>query len=89
MKFKELQKIITENDIYVFYDNDYWKFRKYSMEMELTNEQDEECIIIHSDDVDFDSFPPNQLYAGNCYGNGIMVLLANTPHHRIKGVRVA
>ncbi|MDR1199831.1 MAG: hypothetical protein LBK94_12610 [Prevotellaceae bacterium] len=87
--FKDLQEIITNEDIYIFYDNDFWEFRRYPMNMELTEEQDRNCIIAYSDDIDFSTFPKNQLYYGNQYGNGIMVLLANTPNHRIKGVRVA
>jgi hypothetical protein len=87
--FKELQEIITREDVYIFYDNDYWELRRYPMDMELTEEQDENCIIVHSDDVDFDTFPKHQCYSGNQYGNGLMVLLANTNNHRTKGVRVA
>jgi hypothetical protein len=87
--FKDLQEIITNEDVYVFYDNDYFKLGRYPMDMELTEEQDRNCIIAHSDDIDFSTFPEGQLYYGNQYGNGIMVLLANTPNHRIKGVEVA
>jgi hypothetical protein len=87
--FKDLQEIITKEDTYIFYDNDFWELRRYPMDMELTEEQDENCIIVESDVVDFDTFPANQLYYGHCYGNGLMVLLANTPNHKIKGVRVA
>jgi hypothetical protein len=89
--FKELQEIITREDVYIFYDNDFWQLRRYDIDSddELTKEQDENCIIVHSDDVDFDTFPEHQCYYGNQYGNGLMVLLANTNNHRIKGVRVA
>jgi hypothetical protein len=58
------------------------------MDMELTEEQDENCMIAHSGDVDFSTFPKHELYHGNCYGNGLLVLLAHTPNHRVKGVGV-
>jgi hypothetical protein len=87
--FNELKEIVTAEDVYIFYDNDCWQIRRYPMDMELTEEQDENCIIVDSDDVDFSTFPKNQLYEGNQYGNGLFVLLANTPNHRVKGVRVA
>jgi hypothetical protein len=87
--FDELKKIVTAEDVYIFYDNDFWEIRRYPMGMALTEEQDENCIIVHSNDVDFSTFPENQLYYGNQYGNGLFVLLANTPNHRVKGVSVA
>jgi hypothetical protein len=87
--FKELQKIVTHEDVYIWYDNDYWELRRYPMGMDLTKEQDDNCIIVHSHDVDFGTFPQNQVYSGNIYGNGLMVLLANTPDHRVKGVEIA
>jgi hypothetical protein len=87
--FKELQEIIMRENVYIFYDNNCWELTKYPMYMELSKEQDEENLIIHSDDVDFGTFPKHQLYYGNQYGNGLMVLLANTPNHKVIGVRVA
>jgi len=86
MNFKELQELIKNNDIYIAYDNDFFELRKYPFKKQLTQEEDSECIIVHSDEIDFNTFPKNQLYVGNQYGNGLMVLFANTPNHRIKEV---
>jgi hypothetical protein len=87
--FKELQEIITSEDVYIFYDNDFFELRRYPMGMELTEEMDRNCIIVESRDIDFDTFPHSECHYPDCYGNGIMVLLAHTPNHRIKGVRVS
>jgi hypothetical protein len=89
--FEELRKIVTSEDVYVFYDNDFWQIRRYDIDsdVELTEEQDKNCIVVESDNVDFSTFPKHQLYYGHEYGNGLFVLLANTPNHRVKGVRVA
>jgi hypothetical protein len=89
MTFQELQELITATDVYVFYDNDFWELRRYPLKMALTPEQDRNCIIVRSGDVDVSTFPKHQLYNYNCYGNGLFVLLANTPNHRVKGVEVA
>ena len=71
----------------------YWEIRKYPMGQELTKEQDEECIICdcggYHNNVDLSTFPNHTLYTGNQYGNGLMVLLAYTPNHKVKSVRVA
>jgi hypothetical protein len=37
--FKELQEIITGEDVHIFYDNDFFEFRRYPLSMELTEEQ--------------------------------------------------
>jgi hypothetical protein len=87
--FDELKKIVTEQDVYFWYDNDYWEINRYPEGIELTEEEEENFVIVHSDEVDFSTFPIHQLYGGNQYGNGLLVLLANTPNHRVKGVRVA
>jgi hypothetical protein len=44
MTFQELQELITATDVYVFYDNDFWELRRYPLKMELTPEQDRNCI---------------------------------------------
>lgn len=89
ISFKKLQDIVTNKEVHVFYDNDFWELRRYPMEMDLTVKQDAECIIITSKDVDYDTFPKHQLYDGDIYGNGLMILLANTPNHKVKSIRVA
>ena len=93
LKFNELQEIIKNQDVYLWYDNDYWEIRKYPMSMDLTKEQDKECSIAncsgYNDNVDTSTFPQYECMYPNCYGNGLMVLLAHTPNHRVKGVETA
>ena len=91
--FSDLQEIIITQDVYLWYDNDYWEINKYPIDMELTNEQNEECIIAccggYEENVDLSTFPKEECMYPNCYGNGLLVLLAHTPNHRVKGIEIA
>ncbi len=92
LTFEECQEIIRNEELYVFYDNDYWELTRHSTDddIELTKEEDKIEIVLRDKNIDFETFPKNQVYGvGNWYGCGLMVLLANTPNHKLKGVRVA
>lgn len=91
--FKDLQNLILNTDVHVFYDSDYFELRPYPLDKELSKEEDSFCYSFinewNSNNIDFKTFPNNSIYYGNEYGNGIMVLLAYTTNHRVKSVRVS
>jgi hypothetical protein len=91
--FSDLQKLIQEQELYIWYDNDYWELNTHPDGADLTDEECEAGHIVDCgggrDNVDLSTFPAGEVMYPNCYGNGLIALLAHTPNHKIKGVSVA